>query len=97
MQLSGPLNETAKRDRAPPGPPNINTMKDYFESLFCYDIKTMQNKDFDEAMAAAKENKIHEWVLSFLKASGDNQALAVKLEKTDNIMSAQSIILSIKS
>jgi len=31
---------------------------------------------------AAKENKIHEWVLSFLRSSGDNHGLADTLEKS---------------
>jgi hypothetical protein len=41
----------------------------------------MKSAEFEAAMLAAQQNKIHEWVLSFLRASGNNPGLADKLEK----------------
>jgi len=41
----------------------------------------MNNYDLDSAFLAAKDNELHDWVLSFLRSSGKNLALADKLEK----------------
>ena len=40
---------------------------------------TMQNQEFDAMAEADREGKIHEWVMSFLQASGNNHRLAEKL------------------
>lgn len=37
--------------------------------------------NLDQAFLAEKENRLHEWVLSFLRSSGNNLKLANKLEK----------------
>jgi hypothetical protein len=41
----------------------------------------MKSLEFGQAMLAAQENRINGWVLEFLRASGNNPALADKLEK----------------
>jgi hypothetical protein len=40
-----------------------------------------KSTDYDEAMSAASQGKIHEWVLSFLRTSGNNPNLAEKIKK----------------
>jgi len=42
----------------------------------------MKIPDLTDALAAAKENRIHKWVISFLIASGNNLALADTLEQS---------------
>ena len=41
----------------------------------------MESPELNDALRAAEEGRIHEWVISFLKGSGKNLALAETLEE----------------
>lgn len=54
--------------------------------MFCYYKLVIINDEYNKVEEFAKVNRIHEWVLSFLRSSGNNLALANTLETYSNLV-----------